>query len=139
MTETIDLRQPEDDLRKAKVGTIVITSKGFEFKLMSRKAGKECWLDCTSKVIWHDREDKTYTHFEAVEKFGDALPTIEEFKKAKKHGFLEILPDMDYWFWSSSLYPDQKGKSKAQQIQNCQQQKQWNKLYECKRSKVCGL
>ena len=109
MTKTIDLRQPKYDLRKARVGTVVITSKGFKFKLMSRKTKKECWLDCTSKAIWHDREDKTYTHYEAVRKFGDALPTIEEFKEAETHGFREVLPNMEHWFWSSSLNPNGTG------------------------------
>lgn len=104
MNKTIDLRQPKYDLRKVEVGTVVITSKGFEFRLMTREQGKESWLDCTSKVIWYDREDETYTHYEAIERFKDALPTIEEFQKAEEHGFREVCPNMhSYWFWSSSL------------------------------------
>lgn len=104
MKKVIDLRPKVVDLRKVKVGTIVITSKGFKFKLVSRKKGKESWLDCTSKLIWHDLEDKTYNHYEAVEKFCNHLPTIEEFLKAEEHGFREVCPNMKgYWFWSASL------------------------------------
>ena len=58
ITKTIDLRSP--DLRKAVVGTTVITSKGFKFKLVSRKKDKESWKDLTSNLTWHDVEDKNY-------------------------------------------------------------------------------
>jgi len=92
-------------LRNVCVGHVVTTSKGFQFKLVSRDSGKESWLDIASGLTWHDREDESYTHHKAVEKFGDSLPTIEEYRIAEKHGFREILPNMDHWFWSSSLYP----------------------------------
>jgi len=117
MTKAIESTQPlEIDLRilvlrNVCIGHIVTTSKGFSFQLVSRKDRKdrkdkkESWLDLTSKLTWHDREDLTYTHYKAVEKFGDNLPTIEEFKLAELHGFREILPNMQYWFWSASLYP----------------------------------
>jgi hypothetical protein len=111
MTEAIESTQPLETnlrilvLRNVCIGHIVTTSKGFSFQLVSRKDKKESWLDLTSKLTWHDREDLTYTHYKAVEKFGDNLPTIEEFKLAELHGFREILPNMQYWFWSASLYP----------------------------------
>jgi hypothetical protein len=112
MTKAIESTQPlEIDLRilvlrNVCIGHIVTTSKGFSFQLVSRKDKKESWLDLTSKLTWHDREDLTYTHYKAVEKFGDNLPTIEEFQVAEKHGFREVCPNMtDSWFWSSSLYP----------------------------------
>jgi hypothetical protein len=34
------------------------------------------------------------------------LPSIEEYKKAEKNGIREALPNMNYWFWSSSVRPD---------------------------------
>jgi hypothetical protein len=111
MTEAIESTQPLETnlrilvLRNVCIGHIVTTSKGFSFQLVSRKDKKESWLDLTSKLTWHDREDLTYTHYKAVEKFGDNLPTIEEFKLAELHGFREILPNMQYWFWSASLNP----------------------------------
>ena len=105
MPKIIDLRVPKHDFRKVKTGTIAITSKGFKFKLVKRtKDGKESWKDLTSGIIWHNKEDSYYTHDEAVTKFGDKLPTKEEFEVAESHGFREILPNMDYWYWSASLF-----------------------------------
>lgn len=103
MNKTIDLRQPKHDFRTVAVGTIVITSAGFKFKLMARKKGKESWKDISTKLTWHDREDEIYTHYKAVEKFGGSLPTIQEFQEAEKHGFREVLPNMNYCFWSASV------------------------------------
>lgn len=97
----IDLRTP--NLRDVPVGTEVKTSKGFVFVLIVRKDGKESWKDDTSGLTWHDTEDRNCTHHEAVEKFKDSLPTIEEFKTAEEHGFREVLPNMGHWYWSSSL------------------------------------
>lgn len=56
----IDLRK--SNLRVAEVGTVVITSAGFRFKLVSRDpSGKESWIDEASELTWHDKEDSTYT------------------------------------------------------------------------------
>ena len=102
--KTIDLRT--SDLRKVPVGTTVITSKGFKFKLVSRKKGKESWKDLTSKLTWHDAEDEKYRHYQAQEKFGNGFPTKEEFEVAESHGFREVVPNMaNKWFWSSSVDP----------------------------------
>jgi hypothetical protein len=101
---TIDLRKP--NLREVKIGTEVITSKGFTFTLVKRnKAGKESWKDETSGLVWHDVEKEKYTYKNALEEFGTKLPTKEDFKLAEKHGFREVLPNTDIWFWSSSPYP----------------------------------
>jgi hypothetical protein len=100
---TIDLRSP--DLRKVVVGTTVITSKGFKFKLVSRKNGKETWQDLTTKLKWFDKEDKKYTFDDAVKKFGDQLPSKIECEVAEVHGFREVLPNIkDNYFWSASVY-----------------------------------
>ena len=105
MPKTIDLRVPKHDLRKVKTGTLVITSKGFKFKLVKRtKDGKESWKDLTSGIIWYDKEDSNYTYEEAITKFGESLPTKEDFETAETHGFREILPNMGYWYWSASLF-----------------------------------
>ena len=104
----IDLRKP--DLRKTLLGTVVITTTGHEFELIALKNGKESWRDLTSGLIWHDIEDDKITHYEAMEKFPQTadkrLPTIEEFEGAEKHGFREVLPNINYWFWSASLGPN---------------------------------
>ena len=112
MPQTIDLRVPKHDLRKVKTGTLVITSKGFKFKLVKRtKDGKESWKDLTSGIIWYDKEDSNYTYEEAITKFGESLPTKEDFETAETHGFREILPNMDYWYWSASLYSYDRNSS----------------------------
>lgn len=109
--KTIDLRTP--DLRDPKtcpVGTIVISTKGFNFKLVERTVdGKESWLDETSDLIWHDVEEGKYNHYQAQEKFGKSLPTKEKLKEAKSCGLFEsgILPNTaGHWFWTASVSPD---------------------------------
>lgn len=97
----IDLRKP--DLRIARVRTIVITSKDFQWELLSREEGKEVWKDLTSGLIWKDIEDQKYTYDEALEIFKNSLPAKEEFEIAEKHGIREVLPNMCDWFWSSSV------------------------------------
>lgn len=105
----IDLRMP--DLRKVPVGTVVITSKGFEFELMFREAGKELWKDCTARIFWHDVQDEKFSYKQAVDKFGDSLPSKEEFEIAEEHGFREVVPNMNRWFWSSSASPYSTGSA----------------------------
>jgi hypothetical protein len=98
----VDLNEP--DLRRVPKGTIVITTKGFKFKLLKRdKNGKEAWKDLTSGVTWFDKEDGCFTHYEAVEKFGDSLPTKEEFQLGFDHGIEEVLPNSNECYWSASV------------------------------------
>lgn len=96
----IDLRKT--NLREAPVGTEVITSKGFNFKLLNRnEQDREEWLDCTSSFIWSSAEKNRYSFDDAVEKFKDQLPTEEQFEEAESHGIREIFDDFkDKWFWS---------------------------------------
>jgi len=120
-------------------GAIKKTVAGATWNLVSRsrdpKTGKfyEVWKDAKRDLLWGDRLDNKYTHYNAValdsngkvisesackseegqkasagigeKKFG--LPTIEEFQDAEKNGVREVLPNMkDYFFWSASLDPD---------------------------------
>lgn len=104
MTSVIYLSK--SNLRKALVGTVVVTSKDYAFELFNRDNGKEAWVDRETGLVWYAKEELTYTHYQAVEKFGNRLPTIEEFKEAEKHGIMEVMPDFEgYYFWSSSLNP----------------------------------
>lgn len=100
----IDLRTP--NLMEVKPGTIVITSKGFEFERVN--STEETWLDLTTGLMWFDREPEMYNYDQAMDKFNKPerrLPTIEEFTEAEGHGFREVLPNMKvYFFWSASLY-----------------------------------
>lgn len=101
----IDLRT--HDLIRVEPGTIVITSKGFEF--IRLEGDEEAWRDLTTGLKWLDREPKIYTYEQAMKKFNSSdkrLPTLEEFKEAENHGFREVLPNMNHEYLSASLYPD---------------------------------
>jgi hypothetical protein len=100
-----------------------------------RSTGKfyEVWKDSTSGLLWGDRLDSNYTHYNAVELSVDGkrvvsekacagdeakrantglrektfgLPTIEEFQQAEKDGVREVVPNMSrHWYWSASRNP----------------------------------
>lgn len=79
-----------------------ITSKGFKWEMCENGS----WKDLSTGLVWLPKEEGKHTHQEAIEKFKDSLPTIEEFELAEDHGIREVLDDFkDYWFWSASLYP----------------------------------
>jgi hypothetical protein len=101
----IDLRPP--NLADVEVNTKVITSKGYSFTLTKKdNAGNQYWHDNTSGLIWGPVEQGKFSHHEATAKFGNMLPTKEEFEEAEKHGFREVIPRIkDFWLWSSSVYP----------------------------------
>lgn len=99
----IDLRKP--DLRTIEVGTIVISSKGFEWEIISRSLGKESWKDLTSGLLWADKEEGRFTHYAAIEKFKDTLPTKKEWEQAEEHGVRDILPNIHHSFCSASVHP----------------------------------
>ena len=40
------------------------------------------------------------------ESLGGILPSTEDFERAEKYGFRDVLPNMEHrWFWSSSIFP----------------------------------
>lgn len=113
------------------------TGAGVKWNLVARsrdaKTGAfyEVWKDSQSGLLWGDRLDNTYTHYNAIglgangkvvtetacnsqggktasagigeKKFG--LPTIEEYSQAEKNGVREVLPNKNYLFWSASINP----------------------------------
>lgn len=99
----IDLRKP--NLKELSVGTVVITSKGFNFELTQFVKGKQYWKDLSTGLVWLPKEEEKFSWDAAVAKFNTSLPTIEEFELAEEHGFREVVSDMDGWFWSASLNP----------------------------------
>lgn len=99
----IDLRKP--NLKELSVGTVVITSKGFNFELVQSVEGKQYWKDLSTGLVWLPKEEKKFSWDAAVAKFNTSLPTIEEFQLAEERGFREVISDMDDWFWSASLNP----------------------------------
>ena len=98
----IDSRKP--DLKAVKIGTVVITTKGFEFSRVENG-----WLDSKTKLTWFYPEPKKLNQYEAMEKYNSPskrLPTKEEFEDAEKHGFREVLEINSSLFWSSSVNPN---------------------------------
>lgn len=100
-TMIYDLRRPT-----YLTGDIVITLKGFKFELVESSSAGESWKDLQTGLIWLPQEDGRYDFHQAIEKFGDRLPTINEFELAELHGFREIVPFKNEWYWSSSVHPN---------------------------------
>jgi hypothetical protein len=94
----IDLRKPK--LFKAKVDTIVITSRGCKFT----KQKNSSWKDNLSGLVWHNIEAKTYTYDEALTTFGNRLPTRDEIDTGIEHGMLEVIYNPEKSFWSASVF-----------------------------------
>lgn len=100
----IDLAKP--DLTKVEIGTLVMTTKGFVWKLLTVSELGQSWLDETSGLTWFPKENGTFNHYQAVEQFQSSFPTKEEFEKAEEHGIREIFNDFqNEWFWSASVHP----------------------------------
>lgn len=89
-------------------------SKG-NFVLVSRsKEFKEVHKDTKSGLLWSDRFEWDMNHYEAekacnLKKLTGVpgswrLPSIDEYKTARTNGIKYALPNMNYWFWSSSVH-----------------------------------
>jgi hypothetical protein len=77
---------------------------------------KEVWKDLITGLVWSDRLPSIMNHYNA-EKACNAglaevagisgvtwrLPSKEEYEEAEKNGIRRALPNMNYWFWSSSV------------------------------------
>ena len=62
------------------------------------------YKDLTSGLVWKDKdEDQRHTYGDALAKFRNALPTIEEFKKAELHGLIEVVNLEKTYYWSASI------------------------------------
>jgi len=66
---------------------------------------KDYALDKRTNIKWYKAIDtKQYTYKEVMEKYGNSLPTKEEYEEAEKHGIRFVLEDFeDKWYWSSSV------------------------------------
>jgi hypothetical protein len=120
------------NLRTAPAGTQCITSKQIVFQLVVRtpEHQKEVWKDLNTGLSWSDRLGQTYPQYNGEAACGSDhntfeargnldcvqfhLPKIEDFQKAEADGFREVLPNIGYWFWSSSLKPN--SNSSAQEF-----------------------
>lgn len=95
-----------------------LTSEKEGFVLVTRsKDFKEVHKEVSTGLLWSDRLPSTMSHYD-VEKACKAdlkevvgisgvswrLPSIDEYKEADKNGIRKALPNMNYWFWSSSVH-----------------------------------
>ena len=93
------LEQTKHNL-KARMGYEITTSKGFTWTAVPTG-----WLDTTSKLVWrYEDEPGEYTFDDAVSRFGESLPTKEEYEEAEKHGIREVLNLSGWRYWSASVY-----------------------------------
>jgi predicted class III extradiol MEMO1 family dioxygenase len=65
-------------------------------------------------LIWGNRISSDFNHYGSQKACAEAnvdhevlgmkwrLPTINEFENASSHGMKSALPNMNYWFWSST-------------------------------------
>jgi len=61
-------------------------------------------LDKRTGIKWYKAIDtRRYTYEEAMEKYGNSLPSKEEFEEAEKHGIRVVLEDFEGDYWSASL------------------------------------
>lgn len=114
------------------------TKTGVVWSLVAQRtlAGKkyQIWYDGQTGLLWGDRLDSAYSHRQAItfdsedrptgkdicdsdegqraaagiqsKKF--RLPTIQDFDQAEADGIREVLPNMKFFFWTSSLYDPNK-------------------------------
>jgi hypothetical protein len=95
-----------------------ITSQKGGFVLVARsKDFKEVYKEVSTDLLWSDRLSYEMSH-ENGEKACMALlteaagisdsnwrlPTIKEFSEAERNGIRNALPNMNYWFWSSTIH-----------------------------------
>jgi hypothetical protein len=95
-----------------------LTSEKEGFVLVTRtKEFKEVHKEIKTGLLWGDRLPSRMNHYNAekackadldeVAKLSGLtwrLPSIEEYEEAEKSGIRKALPNMNYWFWSSSVH-----------------------------------
>jgi len=69
-------------------------------------------LDKRTGIKWYRvTDEKQYTYDKAMEKYGDSLPSKEEFETAEKHGIRVVLDDFKGSYWSASLVSSNRGSA----------------------------
>ncbi len=110
---------PSVDLRAAAVGFKCQTSKGVVYERVEKEKFGEAWKDLTTGYIWSDLIGE-YTNdgvikdcivvnspaTRACANLGGILPERDIFFRGDDNGFREVLPNMDPWYWSSTVDPN---------------------------------
>ncbi len=91
--------QQSKHLLKVRMNYEITTSTGYVWT-----AVPEGWKDESTKLTWkYEDEEGTYTFDDAVSRFGESLPTKEEWEEAEKHGIREVLELEGKRLWSASV------------------------------------
>lgn len=94
-------------------------AKKSGWSLVTRTAEfKEVWQDSNTGLVWGDRLPNTMNYDDAQKacngsasengklRLAFRVPTIDEYKQAEKNGIRSALPNIGYWYWSSSVYSE---------------------------------
>jgi hypothetical protein len=107
-------------------GSVDERVKNCSYQLNSEKEGfilvtrtkdfKEVHKEIKTGLLWGDRLPLSMTHYNAekackadlgevggISEMTWRLPSKEEYEEAEKNGIRKALPNMNYWFWSSSV------------------------------------
>lgn len=93
------------------------SSKGGFVLVARTESGKEVYKELKTGLLWSDSLPYSMSYYDAqgacnsgLEEFAEIsgvtwrLPSIYEYKKADEDGIRKALPNMNSWFWSSSVY-----------------------------------
>ena len=90
-----------------------VTKENFALVLSDDK-GLEVYQDLKTKLIWGNRIITDFNHYGSQKACDDIpekillkdlkwrLPTVKEFEQSAAHGMKAALPNMTYWFWTST-------------------------------------
>lgn len=100
---TIDERIKDCDVTKENFALVASDDKGLEV-----------YQDQKTKIIWGNRVMMDFNHYgsqKACDEIPEKvvlkdlkwrLPTVKEFEQSAAHGMKTALPNMTYWFWTST-------------------------------------
>jgi hypothetical protein len=90
-----------------------VTKENFAM-VYSDDKGLEVYQDQKSKLVWGHRLMMDFNHYGSQKACTDIpestvlkelrwrLPTVREFEQSATHGMKAALPNMNYWFWTST-------------------------------------
>jgi hypothetical protein len=97
-----------------------INSEKEGFVLVARTTDfKEVHKEVSTGLLWSDRLPEVMNHFSAenvcqlsnpefagISGVNWRLPSLDEYKEADRNGIRKALPNMNYWFWTSTIRRD---------------------------------
>jgi hypothetical protein len=90
-----------------------VTKENFVLVARDEK-GVEVYQDVKTKLLWGNRMSMDFNHYGSQKACAESpeavllkdrrwrLPTVKEFEKSAANGMKASLPNMNYWFWTST-------------------------------------